>query len=254
MIMEELLHEDEIPVGRAKDLRGQVFGRLSVLYRYNKKDSKGNSFWKCKCECGSYVVVPGYCLKNGNTRSCGCLQKENASAANIYDLTGLVFGQLTVIERLEEKSINGSYFYKCQCKCGNFSKVNTDALTSGHTTSCGCSKSKGELTIIRLLENAQIPYITQKTFENCYFTNGNSLKFDFYINNLYLIEFDGIQHFKPVEHFGGKEQFLIQTQRDQYKNQWCKENNSPLIRIPYTKLDALCIEDLLLETTQFRVV
>jgi len=38
------------------------------------------------------------------------------------------------------------------------------------------------------------------------------------------------------------------------KNQWCKENNIPLIRIPYTHLKDLCIEDLLLETSNYVVV
>ena len=39
--------------------------------------------------------------------------------------------------------------------------------------------------------------------------------------------------------------------RDSYKNQWCKENNISLIRIPYTKLKTLTIEDLILETTTY---
>ena len=84
--------------------------------------------------------------------------------------------------------------------------------------------------------------------------NSGKCRFDFYVNNNYLIEYDGQQHFESVEYFGGEEQLKIQQKRDTYKNQWCKENNIPLIRIPYTKLDTLCIKDLMLETTQFRVV
>ena len=42
--------------------------------------------------------------------------------------------------------------------------------------------------------------------------------------------------------------------RDAIKNQWCKENNIPLIRIPYTHFNNLCIEDLLLETSNYVVV
>jgi len=45
-----------------------------------------------------------------------------------------------------------------------------------------------------------------------------------------------------------------QQWRDWYKNEWCKKNGIPLIRIPYTKLSSLTIEDLRLETTKFRVV
>ena len=42
-------------------------------------------------------------------------------------------------------------------------------------------------------------------------------------------------------------------ERDLIKNQWCRENDIPLIRIPYTHLTQLCIEDLLLETSQFLI-
>ena len=80
--------------------------------------------------------------------------------------------------------------------------------------------------------------------------------FDVYVikgnREQYLIEYDGRQHFEGWS--SSEENLKIQKERDNYKNQWCKENNIPLIRIPYTHLDNLCIEDLLLETTQFRVV
>ena len=61
------------------------------------------------------------------------------------------------------------------------------------------------------------------------------------------------QHFH-ISGWNDEENFARVQAHDEYKNQWCKDNNIPLIRIPYTKLDTLCIEDLMLETTQFRVV
>lgn len=60
-----------------------------------------------------------------------------------------------------------------------------------------------------------------------------------------LIEYDGEQHFKPVEIWGGEEKLKIQQERDKRKNQWCKENNVRLIRIPYTEYDNLTIEYLI---------
>ena len=50
-----------------------------------------------------------------------------------------------------------------------------------------------------------------------------------------------------------KKSYLKTKELDEYKNQWCKENNIPLIRISYTHLNDLCIEDLLLETTKFLI-
>ena len=53
--------------------------------------------------------------------------------------------------------------------------------------------------------------------------------------------------------FGGENAFLERQEHDKLKNEWCKENNIPLIRIPYTHLKDLCIEDLQLETTTFLI-
>ena len=67
----------------------------------------------------------------------------------------------------------------------------------------------------------------------------------------YLIEYDGEQHFQKNDFFGGEKAFLERQERDLIKTQWCKEHNIPLIRIPYTKYETLYIEDLLLETSKF---
>lgn len=45
--------------------------------------------------------------------------------------------------------------------------------------------------------------------------------------------------------------FQDRISKDEYKTNWCKKNNIPLIRIPYWKLDTLCLDDLLLETSNF---
>lgn len=73
------------------------------------------------------------------------------------------------------------------------------------------------------------------------------------MNNAYIIEFDGGQHFFYKEGSGwNTKEHLQKTQfSDKEKNKWCKENNIPIIRIPYTHYDNLCIEDLLLETSSF---
>lgn len=60
------------------DLTGQRFGRLLVLER-DGSDKQKNATWKCLCDCGNQVVKTGIYLRNGDTRSCGCLQKETVS-------------------------------------------------------------------------------------------------------------------------------------------------------------------------------
>lgn len=102
------------------------------------------------------------------------------------------------------------------------------------------SQSKGEKKTEYWLTENEISYLDQITFDDCKYKG--LLKFDFAIfdknNNLiYLIEYDGIQHFEPVEHFGGEENFEITKLRDNIKNEYCKKNNIPLLRIPYWDYD-----------------
>jgi hypothetical protein len=58
------------------DLSGQRFGQLLVLRRADKTDSKHNSYWLCRCDCGKLKTVRGGNLKH-QTRSCGCLMAGN---------------------------------------------------------------------------------------------------------------------------------------------------------------------------------
>ena len=115
--------------------------------------------------------------------------------------------------------------------------------------------SSGEKIISEILFNNNISFVREATFGTCLFEDTKyPAKFDFYVNNKYLIEYDGKQHFSASNRGWNTEEQLIKTQKhDAYKNQWCKDNNIPLIRIPYTHLNDLCIEDLKLETSHFIV-
>lgn len=63
------------------DLRGQTFGRLTVLDGAGL-DARQNSLWLCGCSCGGQSMVRGSGLKRGQPQSCGCLTREAASVAN----------------------------------------------------------------------------------------------------------------------------------------------------------------------------
>lgn len=63
---------------RCSDITNKVFGRLTVLKIF-EVDLNGQAKWLCRCLCGNEVVVFVANLKRGNTKSCGCLQKEKAS-------------------------------------------------------------------------------------------------------------------------------------------------------------------------------
>ena len=168
----------------------------------------------------------------------------------------MVFGKLTVLED-SGKRYDNNILWRCQCKCGAQPLIKGTSLLHG-VKSCGCLKSKGEARIAELLKENNIIFEIQKTFDNCLLPNTNyHAYFDFYVNNTYLIEYDGIQHFqssRDKNSWNTEAHFIEVQKRDNFKNSWCKENNIPLIRIPYTALNDLCIEDLILETTKFRIV
>lgn len=234
-----------IPSKRIKDLTGTIFGKGTVI-GYAGKSNSGQSLWWVKCSCGNYYKPSGSNLLRGSSKSCGCLRRKNVSTSNISckrkDLTNTKFGKWTVLKY--DKTINDKAYWICQCDCGNLKSVSANHLLSGKSCSCGCTKSKGEEKIIDILNNLNIKYETQKIFKNCQFSNtGGFAKFDFYLPEYNLIiEYDGEQHFQYQNNgWNNKENFEKTQQRDQFKNQWCKENNISLIRIPYTEFEQLDI-------------
>lgn len=118
------------------DLRGRVFGRLTVLRRTAKRRA-GSILWLCRCTCGKNLLVKSSSLVSGITRSCGCLTREAVSRAKLHDLSGKLFNHLTVIRRARNQA-SGSVRWLCRCACGKEKIVLAKHLVSGETKSCGC--------------------------------------------------------------------------------------------------------------------
>jgi len=119
------------------DMVGQTFTRLTVLRRFMTDRKDRQTYWSCRCVCGKEIVVSRNSLITGNTRSCGCLQKEKAR--NVFDdITGQVFGRLTVIEKGKDRSVSGHLRWLCRCECGNLKEISGITLRTGNTKSCGC--------------------------------------------------------------------------------------------------------------------
>jgi len=93
--------------------------------------------------------------------------------------------------------------------------------------------SYGEKIIFDILNENNISFIYDRSVLDC--RKESKLRFDFYIPSKNIcIEFDGIQHFKSVDFFGGEEEFEKTRMRDEIKNKFCILNNIKLLRIPYT--------------------
>lgn len=234
----------------AKNLIGQQFGNLIVLERAGNA-SDGHALWKCECQCSEHKIVyktSNQLQKKNSTPSCGCLVHKliSQAAKNRYkDLTGQKFGLLTVLEKinLDKPGI----WWKCKCDCGNENFITTSHhLLSGNTKSCGCLRSSGELEIQKILIENNITFVKEKSFIDFHYNdNPNSHpRFDFYLPDYNkLIEFDGTQHYNKTNLSWEQNVELEERQkRDLAKNQYAKEHNILLVRIPYWQYGNITLE------------
>ena len=115
-------------------------------------------------------------------------------------------------------------------KHGSF--FQTPALHKRGSGCPNCKISKGENKIMDYLSINNIDFKTQFSFEDCRYVN--RLLFDFYIPSKNIcIEYDGIQHFESIDHFGGDKRLEDQKIKDLIKNKWCEDNKINLLRISY---------------------
>ena len=122
----------------------------------------------------------------------------------------------------------------CKCKIDKNEWFATpNRLLSG--TGCPqCNESKGEKIITDILTKNNICFMRQKTFDELYGIGNRNLSYDFHIPSLnILIEFQGEQHYEPIDYFGGEKRFDIQQEHDKRKREYAKDNNIKLIEIPY---------------------
>ena len=216
------------------DLVGRRFKHLTVVDKTNKKAANGCVVWKCKCDCGNYREVPSSDLTKGRTISCGC---KNFDSVKI-DITNERYGKLKVIKRYEGTKFKRTAWI-CKCDCGKEKIVKTTDLRTGNTQSCGecCdSKSIPENFIGILLEKNNVEYFYNYRFSDCIAPDTHrELPFDFYLPKFNLvIEYDGRQHYVPIDYFGGRESFSRRLYLDKIKDNFCQCKNIRIIRIPYT--------------------
>lgn len=143
-----------------QDLTGMTFDRWKVL-GLDCVLKTGHRKWICRCSCGVEKSVYGHFLKSGESKSCGCLQRELARCQgfeSFIDMSGKRFGSLSVVGRVGHK--NGRIVWGVKCDCGEEFSVRADSLIDGNTVSCGCSK----INLARELGRKCIVDLTGKQF------------------------------------------------------------------------------------------
>lgn len=224
---------------------GNKYGRLTVIEQDKSRTDRDGAFWICKCDCGNIVSVSGSALRKGNTQSCGCYNREQSSKKFLIDLTGQKFGKWTVLKRAENNTSSNGSKWICQCSCDKHTIKEIDSLVlrRGESLSCGCNhKSQGEYLIEKILDELGIKYQEQFILNKKSVNNGKLVSdFVLFINNQpkLIIEFNGKQHYEPVEIFGREEYFKTLTSNDKLKKEYCEENNIDFLVFNYEELKDL---------------
>ena len=126
-------------------------------------------------------------------------------------------------------------------KCPKHIREETQEMSLDHFRASNvpchfCQISSGELRVKKFLDENRIDYVFQHMFSDC--KHIRVLEFDFYLPKMSIvIEYDGKQHFQPMNYAKIKEEnerlFELCQKRDEIKNIYCNENGITLIRIPY---------------------
>ncbi len=203
-------------------------------------------FWKCD-------VAPDHCwpatpndrTNKSRARGCPCCQNKKVVYSNCFltthpELCAEWDYDRNLIQPHEVTA--GSHkrvFWKCSVFPDHRWDTRVQQRTGSDETGCRyCNNSKGELVVAKTLDELQIYNKQQFKLSKC--KHVMPLPFDFTIlpdgKDCGFIEFQGIQHFEPREHFGGEKQFIQQRINDDLKRNFCRTNNLPLLEIHYKDL------------------
>ena len=192
---------------------------------------------ECKCKvCGNIWSPKANNIYNQNS---GCLNCKRVKRHNLKADTHSTFlSELYKVKKDIEvlgTYINNHTNIKCKCtKCQHVWSPRPDSLLAKQ--GCPhCHKSKGEIAVEEFLSNNKIQYISQYSIKGNFSTR-NFIKVDFYLpERNAIIEYNGEQHYIPVEYFGGQLAFEQRKTRDQELKSYCKANGISLIIVPYNQ-------------------
>ena len=138
-----------------------------------------------------------------------------------------------------------------KCKCGCLFKISLIDFIKGNRQCSNCRntiKSKLEENTAIILQQFNIQYIQQFTFDDC--KDKQLLPFDFYLPDYNIcIECQGKQHFEIIDYFGGEERFNYTKKHDNIKKEYCDNNNIKLVYIDYTENDINSIKTIISNIT-----
>lgn len=190
-----------------------------------------NTLIKCKCKIDGFVwdAIPTNLLRGSGCIVCFYRNQRKTNDDFVNEVKA-INDNVEIVG----KYINSKTKIKSNCKiCGHTWYPSPDSLLRGS----GCPKcnfSRGENYIYNFLKRNKIDFKTQKKFNDLVGTNNGKLSYDFYLpNNNTLIEYQGEQHYKPIDYYGGEKHLKKQDEHDKRKREYAEHNKIKLIEIPY---------------------
>lgn len=220
-----------------EDVQKEIFNKSVILiseYLGNEKPIT------CRCkDCGNiWTTQPKVLITNkAGCPKCGkekAIKGETKSQKKFEEELKEVNPTLKVIGKYK----NTHTKIKCLCLKCNHEFYSYPSNLLNQSSGCHrCNMSNSERTMLKALDELNINYSSQYSIDDCKFVN--VLKFDaFDTKNNIAFEYNGEQHYYPID-FGGKGQeyarelFELTCNRDKAKQEYCKNNNIPLIIVPY---------------------
>lgn len=185
---------------------------------------------------GIFSQTPDNHLNGFGCNECGRKKTENARRLSVGEFKHKATAKhgdkynYSLVKYVEAKT-------KVKLLCGSHGEFTQ--TPDSHLSGSGCprcSQSKGEQKVRNTLQRMNLSFKEQISFKDC--RDIKKLRFDFgvYHNNslVFLIEFQGKQHYEPVDIFGGEEAFRQQQRRDEIKRDYCSSSGLLLLEIPYS--------------------
>ena len=229
-------------IKRAREVWGEKYDYSKVNYKNSEKVTI-----ICKKHQREFQqTADSHLLKFEGCEQCKLenqIAKQTKTTEDFIKRARIIFEDKYDYSKVEYKDANTPVVIICKIH-GEFQQEPIAHLQEWGCSACGHStkQSVGERKIEEVLISKKIKYIREKIFDGC--KNIQHLRFDFYLPELNkCIEFDGIQHFEPTKFssFSTSEQvikeFKIVQHNDRIKNEFCKKEGIPLLRIKYSQID-----------------
>lgn len=209
------------------------FGYELLSKEYTNRDE----YLSIMCPNGHVHMMTFGAFKDQDNRCPYCGRNTYEEIKRMIEKEGYLL--LSSFEEIAEplnKTVMGKTYIKIKCPNKKHKSYSVTWCNFQQGKRCPyCNESKGEKEISKVLNMLDIEYQMQYKFKDCKFYK--CLPFDFYLPKYNCcIEFDGEQHYKMIDYFGGFDGFIDRIIRDTIKNEYCKENNIKLIRIRHDEI------------------